>query len=62
MNQPGSPARDDEPSRDARGGSVVFRFDRSTMYEPLPMPPPGAGDAMRWGPPPDGEDTPPCPA
>lgn len=30
--------------------------------EPLPMPPPGAGDAMRWSPTSEGEDTPSCPA
>jgi hypothetical protein len=37
-------------------------FGLGRPYEPLPIPPPGSGDAMRWSPPSEGEDTPPCPA
>lgn len=62
MDLPGGAVRDDEPSRDARGGSVVLGLDLSGTYAPMPVQPFGPGDAMRWSPPPEGEDTPPCPA
>jgi hypothetical protein len=75
MDRPGETVRDDEPASggDTDGaGSVVLGVDRSAdggVYARTAADigalfglGQSVGDPMRWSPPPEGEDTPPCPA